>query len=92
MNGCIYRTKDGECELWEKDRNCTAFCHPSCENRHPSNADRIRSMGDEELADFLGFVAQDAFCYGRGMREKMLVYPFDTHESTLDWLKQEATE
>ena len=57
-----------------------------------TNADKIRAMSDEELANFIGFACQDAFCYGRGMRDKMMIYPFGTHESTMDWLKQEATE
>lgn len=55
-----------------------------------SNADRIRAMTDEELANELAFIAQDAFCYGRGMRDKMLLYPFDSYEETLKWLKQES--
>ena len=55
-----------------------------------TNADRIRNMTDEELANELGFVAQDAFCYGRGLRDKMILYPFGSYEETLEWLKQEA--
>lgn len=58
--------------------------------KKPTNADRIRSMTDEELANELGFVAQDAFCYGRGWRDKMILYPFGSYEDALEWLKQEA--
>ena len=58
-----------------------------------TNADRIRQMSDEELAELIGFVAQDAFCYGRGMRDKMLIYPqFGEYDTTIKWLKEEATE
>lgn len=45
-----------------------------------TNADRIRSMTDEELADFLIGVAQRG---GVPFGEKLLRW--------LDWLKQEAT-
>ena len=52
-----------------------------------TNADRIRAMSDEELANELGFVAQDAFMYGCGERERMMLYPFENYKSTLDWLQ-----
>ena len=55
-----------------------------------TNADRIRSYTDQELAIFLGFVAQDAFCYGCGLRDKMILYQFDEYESTIEWLMEEA--
>ena len=54
MNGCIYRTKDGECDLFAEGGKYTAFCEmENCEGRKMSNADRIRSMSDEELANIL---------------------------------------
>ena len=60
------------------------------ESKHWTNADKIRSMTEDELAKFLGFVAQDAFCYGRGIRDKMILYPFGEYESTIEWLREEA--
>jgi len=51
MNGCIYRTKDNECELWSVDKR-HSFCDiETCNDKVVSNADRIRSMTDEELAN-----------------------------------------
>lgn len=52
MNGCIYRTKDGECDLYSEGGKYHAFCvgDEPCEGRKPSNADRIRGMSDEELS------------------------------------------
>ena len=51
MTGCIYRTKDGECDLYAEGGKYTAFCEmENCEGRKLSNADRIRTMTDEELA------------------------------------------
>ena len=52
MNGCFYRTKDNECDLWTDDKH-KSFCDPDCKDKHPSNADRIRSMTDEELARYI---------------------------------------
>lgn len=97
MNGCIYRTKDNECELWEKDRNCSAYCHPNCENRHPSNADRIRAMTDEELADFIGgiFTIESDPWGDYDPRTVVMQEPrveLRNREDALDWLKQEATK
>ena len=54
----------------------------NCEQYHskykPTNADRIRAMTDEELADFL--------------HEEMMAAIVRGWKSWLDWLKQEAKE
>lgn len=57
-----------------------------------TNGDRIRAMTDRELCEFLGFVAQDAFCYGAGLRNEMKIYPFGTYESTMEWLQKEVDD
>ena len=55
MNGCIYRTKDNECDLYAEGGKYKAFCETDgCEGRKMSNADRIRAMSDEELARYFG--------------------------------------
>jgi len=84
MDGCIYRTKDGECELWENDRNHFPFCNPACDHKHPSNADRIRAMTDAELAEWI-YQVQDGDAY---QKENFL--PPLSKAWWLDWLKQEA--
>lgn len=54
MDGCIYRTKDGECDLYAEGGKYKAFCDmDGCKGRKMSNADRIRTMSDEELAEFM---------------------------------------
>jgi hypothetical protein len=53
------------------------FCLDKIE-KPKTNADRIRSMTDEELAEFLSV--------------KMLAEVVHGWKSWLDWLKQEATE
>ena len=51
MDGCIYRTKDGECDLYAEGGKFIAFCDmDGCKGRRLSNGDKIRAMSDEELA------------------------------------------
>ena len=59
----------------------------------PSNADRIRSKGDEELAEFFGTLP----CCPPGDDLEELCFPLDSCEGTdfmvkcwLKWLRQEA--
>ena len=58
------------------------------EQKTQTNADKIRSMTDEELADFLDK------CEGKGYQDSSITpinedgYPMDM----LDWLKQPAKE
>lgn len=50
---CYYRTADGMCKK-HSDNVFTAYCvEGPCPDDTPTNADRIRSMSDEELADEL---------------------------------------
>ena len=82
MNGCIYRTKDGECDLYREGGKFKAWCDPEhCDNIAPTNADWIRTMTDEELAEFLYVTTcEDG-------------YPqFDTTQGWLNWLREEAKE
>ena len=89
MDGCVYRTKDGECDLYSEGGKFKAFCDPEhCDNIAPTNGDRIRSMADEELAQFL-------YEYGGSSPNcdrAYLVHDYKScEECWLDWLK-EATE
>ena len=56
----------------------------------PSNADRIRSMTDEELAEFCFRITDDVASYygGDGYEPKYPVAP----KGWLDWLRQEAND
>ena len=49
---CVY-WNDGKCKKFSDD-DITSWCvwNP-CDSQTPSNADRIRSMSDEELADLI---------------------------------------
>ena len=85
MDGCIYRTKDGECDLWNHDRNHSPFCRPDCDHKHPSNADHIRSMTDDELAkelDEKGYCPHNVLVCVNVRRW--------CDKCVRDWLRQEA--
>lgn len=91
MNGCIYRTKDNECELWSVDKT-KSFCDiENCKDKKPTNADRIRSMTDEELARILS-----EGCHGTIECPNCCGEYTETIKSCagcwLEWLKQEAAE
>lgn len=88
---CVYN--DG---LWckkfsteEKTSHCCMRFDDPCPHQTPSNADRIRAMSDEELAELLADethrIAKPVFDYfGYGI-EKQIVYA-----RRLEWLQQPA--
>ncbi len=81
MDGCIYRTKDGECDLYAEGGKYQAFCDmENCKDRKPSNADRIRAMSDEELAKLISGIEQFALAVDGAW----------SPEQWLNWLKEEA--
>ncbi len=69
MNGCIYKTADGQCEKFsDKTRNTMSWCvgDEPCAERTPSYADRIRAMTDEELAQWIcSHITECSRCEGR---------------------------
>ena len=72
---CVY-WNDGKCKKFSDDI-VTSWCvEGPCTSETPSNADRIRSMSDEELAMLLYEVGYDG---GWGALE-----------GTLEWLRQPA--
>ena len=78
---CVY-WNDGKCKKFSDD-DITSWCvwNP-CASQTPSNADRIRSMSDEELDCFLHKVTY-------GMDECPYEYG---SEKALEWLQQPAEE
>ena len=50
---CIYFEKDGKCRKFSDDTAISYCVMGPCSEQKLSNADRIRSMSDEELAEFL---------------------------------------
>jgi hypothetical protein len=76
---CVYCTEDGYCEKYSDDE-VTSWCvQGPCKDERPSNADRIRSMSDEELAEWI----RDQII------DRNIGIPSETW---LDWLRQEAKD
>lgn len=83
MSGCVYRTADNQCQKYSDPvRNTMSWCvgDETCEGRTPSNADRIRAMTDEELAEYLSSI-----CY-----ELWKMFVDDPKKTWLDWLKSQV--
>lgn len=55
---CKNRGKKRNCELYTSTSNYAERCK-DFEQQKQTNADRIRSMSDEELAEFLDVIEQD---------------------------------
>ena len=86
---CVY-WNDGKCKKFSDDI-VTSWCAWSpCASQTPSNADRIRSMSDEELAMFLcNFRSYNADVYiCEGCKAEQ--YCHAGHTGTIDWLQQPA--
>ena len=85
---CVY-WNDGKCKKFSDD-NITSWCVWSpCYSQTPSNADKIRSMSDEELHDLFHEIynsgAEDAVAYVWGQRDLNFVW-------TMKWLQQPVEE
>lgn len=65
----------------DMQRDCQYFCEKT-------NADRIRSMSDDELAKFLN----EPFCDKRTLEECTISYCGVCDQCVLDWLQQPAEE
>jgi hypothetical protein len=50
---CYYRTDDGKCRKFTDDKYTSYCVEGPCPDDTPTNAQRIRGMSDEELAEFL---------------------------------------
>lgn len=74
MNGCIYRTRSDLCMKFTTDQSISFCVGKKCPDRKESNADRIRSMTDEELAEVLHNAGGNWY----------------SEECWLDWLKRES--
>lgn len=74
---CIYFEKDGKCRKFSDDTAISYCVMGPCPEQKLSNADRIRRMSDEELAEFLEYEGGGACAEVCGW---------------LDWLQRPAEE
>lgn len=94
MNGCIYRTRSDLCMKFTTDQSISFCVGKKCPDRKESNADRIRSMSDEKLAELLNDIAELAYSEGYSKETDepyMSPYP-PTKSAWGNWLKQEAAD
>ena len=94
MDGCIYRSSFDLCEKSKEEdekQGIRRWCDfEGCEDKHPSNADRIRDMTDEELADLFDTWIRDCDCNDVPCRTFCQQGCFNCEKNWLRWLKQEA--
>ena len=81
---CVY-WNDGKCKKFSDDK-VTSWCvWDPCDSQTPSNADRIRSMNDEELKKFICSLLQCKFCefelWGRCELLKWLQQPAEEDDN-----------
>ena len=58
---CFYRTGEGICKKFSV-YGVTSYCVDGpCPDEVLTNADRIRAMSDEELAEWLNYYAHDGY-------------------------------
>ena len=79
-----------DCGAWQKFARKDEIRLYQCKKKPITNADRIRAMSDEELAEFLCGVFDDDDCNGKYICG-VTIPDYDEY-SILDWLKQPAGE
>ena len=85
MNGCIYRTRSDLCMKFTTEQSISFCVGKKCPDRKESNADRIRSMTDEELAVLLSNTEAN---FPPNCQNGVSVKLCET--AWLDWLKEEC--
>lgn len=86
LNNCYVNKEDYITKKRMDER--LAMMHKLYPNAKPTNADRIRSMTDEELATWLNCMQSNAYHCGEFGRTNA-AYPFD-NKAWLEWLKEES--
>ena len=84
---CSYFAKDGVCRKLSSDTDFQYCVMGPCPHETLSNADRIRSMSDEELAEFIDK------CETAGYNDSSIARDEnDQLMDMLDWLQRPAEE
>ena len=81
---CVYWS-DGLCKKFSDDKSISYCVEGPCGDQMPSNADRIRSMNDEELANLLTDFSNNGGWVTEIGREVC-------YKRITDWLQQPAEE
>lgn len=84
---CVYFEKDGVCRKLSSDTDFQYCVMGPCPEKKLSNADRIRAMSDEELAEFIDK------CEAAGYNDLSIARDKNNQlMDMLDWLQQPAEE
>ena len=89
---CIHYKHDGVCAKYSANGDLSYCVQGPCPDETSSNADRIRSMSDEELAEFLSDFkdcAKDCLV-GKGVKDCRGICA--TSETLRMWLQQPEEE
>lgn len=88
--GVNYESYREATELLKISQRHDPQAHIIEEEYHFTNADRIRAMSDEELAEYIDSVAEE--CYNAGAEDLLLSNsnPLSNAYNILEWLKQPA--
>ena len=78
------------CAMPDFVRNDLKLCRTYQQKKSQSNADRIRSMSDEELSEFLCGVFDEDECNGKYICG--ITIPDYDEDRIAEWLKSEAKE
>ena len=91
---CIYFEKNGRCRKFSDDTSVSYCVMGPCPEQTLSNADRIRAMSDEELAEFISRIEIGDFgqqVYGKTFCD-MCKGQYECDDCRLWWLQQPAEE
>ena len=85
MTMAVFPQNACSCTRKKCDTSCLTYSRYLEERKHMTNADRIRSMSDEELATWMNCMQSNAYHCGEFGRTNA-AYPFD-NKAWNDWLK-----
>ena len=92
---CVYFEKNGRCRKFSDDTAVSYCVMGPCPEQTLSNADRIRAMSDEELAEQLVVAVnglQPCTLYYSIPTERTFLTEAEAVRVTLEWLQQPAEE
>ena len=92
---CIYFEKDGKCRKFSDDTAISYCVMGPCPGQKLSNADRIRTMSDEELAEELVIEIEGLFpslVYVPMATGNIYISQDEAEKEMLEYLQQPAEE
>ena len=89
--GYSFCNEDGTIPKWDKEYGAEPYIDIGGEfyNKPITNADRIRAMSDEELADFIDRCEMNDIDYAKTFCD-LCNGQYECNQCRLDWLKQPA--